>query len=43
MQNFSTLFHVVSEIQAVIHGWGTASPRTTKFCADFGLLYFLNK
>jgi len=43
MQNFSTLSHAVSETQAVIHGWGTASPWTTKFCADFGLLYFLTK
>jgi len=43
MQNFSTLSQAVSEIQAVIHGWGTTSSRTTKFGADFGLLYFLNK
>jgi len=43
MQNFSTLSQAVFEVQAVIHGWGTASPQTTKFGADFGLLYFLNK
>jgi len=42
MQNFSTLSQAVSEIQTVIHGLGTASPRTIKFGADFGLLYFLN-
>jgi len=30
-------------LQAVIHGWGTASTWMTKFCADFGLLYFLSK